>query len=271
MKFSVVRSLFFISFILISCNNKSAKKNNDVLNTSTKDSANVEIIKNQKNNKQVGNEVYFRATGNEPFWGLEISESQIKLTTIGDSLVIPSTVSTHAIDANVKMYKIQEESNEMAIQIVESECANTMSGALSPYTVTIEYKKNFEETLTKLQGCGHYITDYRLHDTWVLDRMNGSELVKENFNGEFPVIEINSATNQFTGYAGCNHINGTLIFEKELLRFTKITTTDKMCEASNKEAQFLKALQSSTTYRIANSRLTLSNPDGELLVFKKID
>jgi heat shock protein HslJ len=43
------------------------------------------------------------------------------------------------------------------------------------------------------------------------------------------------------------------------------------CGPKNKEDQFLKALQSSTTYEIKDNRLYLSNPDGVKVIFKKID
>lgn len=43
------------------------------------------------------------------------------------------------------------------------------------------------------------------------------------------------------------------------------------CAENNKEDKFVKALQNSTTYSIKNNRLTLSNPSGKLLVFRKVD
>ncbi|MCX2681673.1 META domain-containing protein [Galbibacter sp. EGI 63066] len=270
MKLSVAIPLFLLSIILLSCNNK-AKKSNDVLKTSSSDSVGVEPTTSLKNNNQVSNDIYFKASGNEPFWGLEISENGIKLTTIGDSIVTPHTAAVRAMDANVKMYKVQTESNEMTIQIMESECTDTMSGAVSPYTVTIDYRKNTDEELTTLHGCGRYITDYRLHDIWVLEKINGNDITKEDFSKELPTMEINSTANTFSGFAGCNRMNGSLFSEKELLRFTNIATTKMMCEPANKEPEFIKALQSGTTYKIANNRLMLSNPEGELLVFKKID
>lgn len=159
----------------------------------------------------------------------------------------------------------------MNIQIAQSECTNAMSGTVSPYSVTIEYKKNRDTDLIKLEGCGLYITNYRLHDIWVLEKLNGSHITKSDFSQGFPTMEINSGTNSFLGFAGCNRMNGSIFFEKELLRFTNIVTTKMMCQSSNKESEFLKALQSSTSYKIENNRLSLSNPDGELLIFKKID
>jgi len=44
-----------------------------------------------------------------------------------------------------------------------------------------------------------------------------------------------------------------------------------MCQPHNKESEFLKALQSTITYNIEHNQLKLSNPDRELLIFKKID
>lgn len=261
-------SLFFLPLLFISCNNKVGK-NHKVLNTEFKDSVNAEASRSLKMDKKNSADIYFKATGTEPFWGLEISENRIKLTTIGDSIITPHTNSIRAMDANVKLYKTQTESSLMNIQISQSGCTNAMSGNVSPYSVSIYYKKNNENDLIELQGCGNYITDYRLHDIWVLEKLKGSVITKSDFSKEFPRIEINSTTKTFLGFAGCNRMNGSIFFENKLLRFTNIVTTKMMCEPSNKEPEFLKALQSSTIYKIENNRLSLSNPDGELLVFKK--
>lgn len=64
---------------------------------------------------------------------------------------------------------------------------------------------------------------------------------------------------------------GSLFFEKDLLRFNNITSTLMACAENNKEDKLAKALQSTTTYSIKNNRLTLSNPSGNLLIFKKVD
>ena len=259
--------LFFLSVVL-SCNNK-VKAKAPIVKTSAADTI---ALKNNKTEvDHMTTAVYFKATGTEPFWGLELSDHRIKLNTIGDSIITPGVAPIRAMDANVKLYKTQTESHDMTIQITQSECTNTMSGKVSPYTVTIDYKSNTDKSLTTLQGCGDYITDYRLHDIWVLEQMNGSTITPSDFSKEFPSMEINSTTNKFSGFAGCNRMNGSLFFEKGLLRFTNIATTEMLCEPNNKEAAFLKALQSSTTYAIGNNRLTLSNPNGELLIFKKID
>jgi heat shock protein HslJ len=146
-----------------------------------------------------------------------------------------------------------------------------MSGEKFQYTISIDYKKNKELVMHQLKGCGKYNTDYRLNDLWVLEKLNGKEMEKSFFKDNLPSLEINSETNSFSGFAGCNGMSGQLFYEKELLRFTKIITTMMYCGDTNKEREFLKALNSATKYTIENNRLTLSNPSKELMVFKKID
>jgi len=218
------------------------------------------------------NGIYFRATGNEPEWSLKISEKAIEFASLKPGF--ERFKSAHlepirAMDANVKSYRIATESGTMNIQIMQQECTNTMSGEKFPYSVRIEMTQN--NNSTNFSGCGNYITDSRLHDIWVLEKLNGKMVSTTDFRKELPNLEINSTTNNFMGYAGCNRMNGTIFFERGLLRFTNIITTRMACPGNTKESKFLKALQSTTTYQVENMKLMLSNPSGEKLVFKKVD
>ncbi|MFL0353170.1 META domain-containing protein [Xanthomarina sp. GH4-25] len=255
-------------FMFSACNNSNKKQeavqNNESEITEQSDAINSEIFEDT-------NTAYFSASGTEPFWNLEVSEKQIVFKTPIDSIKMSHVEPILAQDSNVKLYKIETESTKMTIQISQMDCTNAMSGKVSPYSVTIEYKKGIETEFQKLEGCGRYMTDYRLHDIWVLETLNGKTITKEDFPKEFPSMEIHAADNKFMGFAGCNRMNGKIFFEKDLLRFTKIATTKMLCEPNNKEAEFLKALQSSISYSIENNRLTLSSPSGILTVFKKVD
>ncbi|MCB0374223.1 MAG: META domain-containing protein, partial [Muricauda sp.] len=120
---------------------------------------------------------------------------------------------------------------------------------------------------------GSYVTDYRLHDIWVLESIAGTNVSKADFNGsDVPNMEININTNRFAGFSGCNRMTGSLFFEKDLLRFSQVASTRMACPNMEKESEFLKALQSSTDYKVENNRLYLSNgSEDNLLIFKKID
>ncbi|MEG0849394.1 MAG: META domain-containing protein [Flavobacterium sp.] len=217
---------------------------------------------------------YFTATGNEPFWGLKMGNDNIVFTSLipgKEKLVFAPVDAIKAMDANVKMYKVSNETTSATITIQQVDCQDSMSGAISPYKVSVEIKNNTELQTEKIGGCGKYNTDYRLHDIWVLEELNGYKVFASDFQKEMPRIEINSTENRFSGYGGCNAISGQIFYEKGILRFTRVLSTLMACPQGNKESEFTKALQSTTTYSIENNRLTLSNPSAKLLVFRKVD
>jgi len=217
---------------------------------------------------------YFKATGTEPFWGIKIGKEKIVFTSLiegKETLIFPAAEPIKAMDANIKMYQLSNATSSAKITIQKTECQDSMSGIVSPYSVSIEIKSNTKNDLQTLKGCGQYITDYRLHDIWVLESLNGKNVAISDFQKEIPRIEIYAAENKFLGYGGCNSITGTLFSEKDLLRFTNIISTMMACNSNNKETEFVKALKSTTSYTIENNQLSLSNSSGKLLIFRKVD
>lgn len=258
--------LLLLICITFSCKQKVAnEKSLEPTNNSTE--KNNAIVKMQQNNQKP----YFIASGTEPFWGVEIFKDSIIFKTPEESIKTPHVKPILAMDANVKLYKISTENHQLNMQIIQKSCTNNMSGEAFPYAVSISIKTTADKDFKEMEGCGQYVTDYRLHDIWLLESLKGKKITKEDFVNEFPTIEINSSDNSFMGFAGCNRVNGNLFFENNLLRFKDVVTTEMMCESSNKELEFLNALQSSTHYSIENNRLTLSNPSETLIVFKKTD
>lgn len=218
--------------------------------------------------------IYFKATGNEPFWGITLGQEQTIFSSLipgKEKIIFSSAEPIKAMDANVKMYKLSNEKTTATVTIQHLDCQDSMSGVISPYKVSVEIKDNSELETKKLQGCGKYITDYRLHDIWVLEELNGYKVFIADYQKELPRIEIHAQENKFMGFGGCNSITGTIFYEKDVLRFTKVISTLMACAPGNKEGEFTKALQNVTTYYIGDNRLTLSNPSGKLLVFRKVD
>ena len=214
---------------------------------------------------------YFEARGTEPFWYLQISAGGMLLTTPEDSLRLPYTVPDRAMDANVKRYSTSAGEFALQVAILQEDCTNAMSGEVSPYQVSLEWIKGNGEDQVDMEGCGQYLTDYRLNDIWVLEKMKGKEVNEADFPNGLPTLEIDSRENRFSGSGGCNRIGGTIFFEKDLLRFTQIRSTKMACPAMEQETQVLQALEAVTSYEIVDNRLILGNPSGELLVFKKVD
>jgi heat shock protein HslJ/uncharacterized membrane protein len=217
---------------------------------------------------------YFKANGNEPFWDLDISEKEIVFKSLVPGFEIfkaPHSAPIQAMDANVKLYRLETESVKMNIQITQEETTDSMAGKIYPYSVMVEIKRGTDQEFKIFKGQGQYITDHRLYDIWVLEQINGKKASISDYNANLPRLEMNTTKNQFYGFAGCNHMTGSLFFEKGLLRFTNVASTLMACGDNNKESDFLKALQSTTSYSIGSMRLSLSNPSGVLLVFRKVD
>ncbi|WP_421806039.1 META domain-containing protein [Flagellimonas sp.] len=216
---------------------------------------------------------YFKATGTEPFWGLKLYGDKVELQTMEDTITTPPSEAIKAQDGNIKMFRMQTEATQLDVIISHKECTNAMSGEVFPYTVTVSYKSTGGDETKVYEGCGAYITDYRLHDIWVLEEMNGNAVSKEEFGGrDLPNLEININNNRFSGYSGCNRITGGIFYEEDVLRFTQVATTQMACPNMDKESAFLTALNSSTQYKVENNRLYLSNGSEEnILIFKKWD
>nr|WP_294922764.1 META domain-containing protein [uncultured Flavobacterium sp.] len=89
----------------------------------------------------------------------------------------------------------------------------------------------------------------------------------------YPELKSTLKKYRFMGVWRCNTFTRTIFYEKDLLRFTDvISTLMAYCPKGNKENDFTKALQSTTTYSLKDNRLSLSNSSGkQLLVFKKVD
>ena len=212
---------------------------------------------------------FFEASGDD--WDLIISESDISFTSQRKGFEVfnaPTTEPILAQDANVKQYRSVPELGTIIVYINYEECIKSEETSWD-YKVKVEIKRGIDNEFSTFEGCGNYILDYRLHDIWVLKTIYDDEVLPDYFREELPRIEINSAKKSFFGFAGCNRMNGQIFSENELIRFHNIITTKMLCAPPNKENEFLKALQSSTGYKIEKNRLFLFNPDRSTLSFIK--
>ncbi len=266
MKKQFIITLTALSFLCINCKPKSAEKEvSGVDSLSTAKDTAVSI-------KKIGG-IFFKATGTEPFWGIEIAEDSLRFTSPDEkkNFAVAYKAPVKAMDASVISYQSGSESISLKVTIQQGKCSDGMSDKEHSYKVSVSLKRAGDKDFTALEGCGNYIVDYRLHDIWALEELEGKKVSREDFDKELPNIEINSAEASFIGFAGCNRMGGKLFSEKDLLRFTDIFTTEMMCPNYDKEKQLVKALQSTTRFEIKNNRLYLFNPDGTKAIFRKVD
>lgn len=221
---------------------------------------------------EVPSSAFFKAIGTEPFWNIEISEDSIKFTTPEekDDFSLSYEKPQKAMDANVVLYRAKSDKIDLEITIQQGKCSDGMSDKAHNYTVKVSLKRDGQKEQL-LNGCGNYIIDYRLHDIWALEELEGKKINPEEFKKGVPNLEIYAEEARFSGLAGCNQMGGKLFSEKDLLRFTEIFTTEMMCENYETEKILIKALQSTTRYELKNNRLYLFNPEGTKAIFRKVD
>jgi heat shock protein HslJ len=218
--------------------------------------------------------IYFKANGVDPLWTLTISQYQIDFRTQAsgfESFSTPHTEPVRAMDSNIKMYRLQTESAQLEIELAQMLCQNENSRERFPYAVTIALRQGKDTTSTYFTGCGLYVTDTGLSARWVLEQLKTDTVTASQFNDTLPYLELHAKGNSFSGYGGCNTINGRIFSERSLLRFTDMVLSKRSCATKPKEDEFIKALQFSTQYTIDGDRLILSNPGGRLLVLKRKD
>jgi len=148
-------------------------------------------------------------------------------------------------------------------------CQNANSHERFPYAVTIALKQGKDTTYTYFTGCGLYVTDTSLESKWILDLLKTDTVTAADFNDTLPFVTLRSNGNSFSGYGGCNTIQGRIFSERNLLRFTDFVVSKRTCATTNREKDFINSLKFSTQYVIEGDRLILSNPSGPMLTFKK--
>jgi|GEM_PF-1372767 len=261
-----MKKIIFTIFLILSISNNTFAKNN--LNFFMKNSLG---DTSEINLKKFNEGVDFYATGNEPFWNLEIMKDKyLKFSILnGLSLTLGSVKIDKAMDANVMRYFSKTESGNFTATLYGGECTENMSGEKSNYKVIVEINNSGDKNYQKFEGCGRYVPDYNLNRKWTLFQISKTSLIDaSDYPRGFPEITFDIENESYSGNAGCNSFNGTVFSEKDRLKFYPSGTTMMQCSEIDKEIYFLELMNKTTNYRITKSnQLFLSNPDSILMVF----
>lgn len=97
--------------------------------------------------------VDFRATGNEPFWLLEIGlQGKMKFLLLGgDSLQVPTPKAIPMKDSLATSYQVQTNNGLLNVMVYDKICINDMSGDTLPKTVEVRLGDK------KYKGCGRFL------------------------------------------------------------------------------------------------------------------
>lgn len=209
----------------------------------------------------------FHASGNEPFWSLEIDrQKEIRFTILsGDSITLPFTEPTRLQDVAASSYRLETKNGLLTAIIFDRPCVNDMSGDTLSKSVEVTYKNN------RYMGCGQFLADYRLHDIWVLESMGDKQISDLKLSRGAPMLELNLTANRASGHSSCNGIGGRLEVEGHYISFSQMIGTMMACDDNGFERDYLKLLsQKNMPYEVQEGKLTIHSGNTALR-YKKVD
>lgn len=262
-----------VSFWTVACvpasktNNINKHKNTIVLNKSLALHPDMYMDKFEQG-------IGFIASGNEPFWSLEIDFNKFMHFKMPDGYEIknPAVEGLKAMGTSVIRYQANNDKNTLIVQIQKFDCINDMSGAKLPYTVTISTQNNTDKNVVNYKGCGQYLVDYRLHDIWLLDGINDKKIIAANFTNGFPRIEFNLSEGKVFGSSGCLDYNGKIEVKGDKIYFEKLLNSSKSCKHLKIETDYLQKISNKIIpYQIKQGKLFLQVSKDAVFIYKKID
>jgi heat shock protein HslJ/uncharacterized membrane protein len=217
----------------------------------------------------------FKAQGNEPFWSVEIDfDKAIHFKSLNhpEELSTPVPKPAQMQDAQGERYRAVTEAGELIVTILKDSCSDSMSGAQFPYKVRVDAKLATDTEYAHYEGCGRYLTDYRLHNIWVVEEMQGESLKAEDFAKGLPTLEFMPEEGQVGGHDGCNRIFGKIETQGKQLKFGVIGATRMACPNMEKSDQFTQLINEQTlTYAFEPRQLLLKQGQEVVLRLKNVD
>lgn len=210
----------------------------------------------------------FVASGNEPFWSLEIDlDNNLTFKILqGDSLVAATPKPTILPDVAATSYRTKIGSEFLSIIVYDKTCEDNMSGKELSKTVEINHGEK------RYTGCGSFLSDYRLNDIWVLESINQNSIDISTFPRGLPRIELNLTMSQVFAFAGCNEFSGAMEVQGKRIRFGRFSGTLMACQNMNFESEYLSKLANKTVpFHIEPGKLVLQVSEDSTYNYKKVD
>lgn len=104
----------------------------------------------------------YRFTGNEPFWGLEINENEIKFQSLVDGFEkFNAPRTTPAVSGNGKSITFisEPELGMIKIEITKESCMDSMSGIEKTLNCQVSIKRGIDTEFKVFKGCGDVTPD----------------------------------------------------------------------------------------------------------------
>ncbi len=216
----------------------------------------------------------FRATGNEPFWAIEVEiDNKLKFTSLTENFpefTLPYNPPERPGDMSLLVYRAKTSTVKAEVIIKREICTDTMKGNESPYTVTISLQQLAGGDSTVFKGCGTYLDNHRINDIWLLKKINGKP-VEIPESRPYPSLEVDLANKTFFGYGGCNKFHGSLELNGNTIETGSVASTRMACaDTGNLERIYLLAISNKQLDFTISDDSTMIIADGKTdLLFRR--
>ena len=191
----------------------------------------------------------FRATGNEPGWRLEITDTKMTfLANTGQTRIEAPTPAAETTTV-FRRYVAKSGDHNLMVTIFDRSCTDTMSGMPYPNEVLVVFDGK------QLKGCGGDPGALLQGTEWRVEDINGNGIIDRSR------VTLNfSADRRVSGKASCNAYTGEYTLTGEGLTISKTVSTMMACAPAlmGQEDLFLDVLKNV-------QRFTLT-PDGALIL-----
>ena len=273
-----MKTLFFtlfIAIILMGCNQSSKNENTAstidslTLNNANPVNANNPVLPAEDVSPQVDENTDFFAAGSTPSWRLEIDlEKAVHFKTDSTDMTMSIEKPTRSADGNTTRYQVKNGNDELIIELQKKECINELSGERSDYGVSITAKGSNNKTYN---GCGRYVSYYRLNDVWALEAVNNRFINPADFSRGTPYMQLNIPDKTMRGFAGCNGMSGNFTVTAKTINFGKLATAKSPCPSIDIENKFLKYFSGqSVPYELRGGKLFLKSPSDSVFIYHKM-
>ena len=201
----------------------------------------------------------FRAQGNEPFWSLRMTDSEITFQPMDGDAVTVTPLPSPRQDGNAEVYEATAGGESLVLTIASKVCTDTMSGMPFPKSVTVALGVRI------FNGCGGEPATL-LHGAWLITEINGKPIIA----GSSPGLKFET-DGKVNGNGSCNRFFGGYQLSGEGLTVGSVGASMMMCDEAlmDQEGQIFKVLKELTGFGISgDGKLILRTNDGRTMTAK---
>lgn len=216
----------------------------------------------------------FVATGNEPFWSVDIDfEGSMHFKHMdGAELILPTPPGDKDGDADTMRYAASDDNGAMVVQVIRQKCTDTMSGYVSEFVTRVEVTFPGSAPVT-YEGCGQYLgalrVDLKLHGNWQLVKINETQLDSTDFAKGLPQLSFDLPQKRVYGHTGCNNVTGSIEVQDNRIEFAPMIATKMACPGMEFEYDYLRWFPGNIAYEIEEDQLRLMVSDDSTFIYQR--